>query len=265
MKDDVTMPVHPSGTLPDAKKQTERGVAYALLIVALWISTLIVSLVPEYLLSAWSIAALLGIMAVRTFLSTGLFIVAHDAIHGTVAPRLPRLNDAIGRLAAFIYAFFPFRKLASHHWAHHARPGTEHDPDFHRSGCPQFFKWYTSFIFTYADWRQLLGFALVYNLLAHVGGVAQYKLWLVWIAPAMLSTVQLFYFGTYLPHRLGSAEFRDRHRARSSAYPTWLSLVTCYHFGLHLEHHRRPEVPWWLLPSVRMDHGTREPIETESR
>lgn len=253
MTNETTTAGHSDAKLPAVRTQALQGVAYASVIFIAWTVTLVVGFAPEYAFTAWSAAALLGVIALRTFLSTGLFIVAHDAIHGTIAPGRPRLNGAIGRMAAFIYAFFPFRKLAGHHRSHHAHPGTDHDPDFHRSGHPQFFKWYVSFITRYADWRQFVGFALVYNLLAHVFGFAEYKIWLVWIVPTLLSTLQLFYFGTYLPHRAKGAAFCDQHRARSSTYPRWVSFLTCYHFGYHLEHHRHPEVPWWLLPRAQWD------------
>ncbi|HYD98464.1 MAG TPA: fatty acid desaturase, partial [Alphaproteobacteria bacterium] len=34
-----------------------------------------------------------------------------------------------------------------------------------------------------------------------------------------------------------------------------VSLLTCYHFGHHHEHHLRPDVPWWRLPSLRPRSG----------
>jgi hypothetical protein len=42
----------------------------------------------------WVVLAILG----RTFIQTGLFIVAHDAIHGLVFPIDLRLNHSIGIL-----------------------------------------------------------------------------------------------------------------------------------------------------------------------
>ena len=66
-----------------------------------------------------------------------------------------------------------------------------------------------------------------------------------WALPALLSALQLFYFGTYQPHRSDAAPFEDNHRARTVERPVWLSFLTCYHFGYHLEHHRYPWVPWW--------------------
>jgi len=74
---------------------------------------------------------------------------------------------------------------------------------------------------------------------------------LFWAVPAILSAVQLFYFGTYRPHRIEVGNFADEHRARSTQWGPVYSFLTCYHFGYHLEHHRYPWVPWWGLPSIR--------------
>ena len=53
-----------------------------------------------------------------------------------------------------------------------------------------------------------------------------------WVAPSFLSSFQLFYFGTYLPHRSADDHSSakphvDKHRSRSNELPTWLSLLTC--------------------------------------
>jgi len=53
----------------------------------------------------------------RTFIQTGLFIVAHDAIHGVVLPSNRRLNDGIGQLVLTLYALLPYEKLAFNHSA----------------------------------------------------------------------------------------------------------------------------------------------------
>jgi hypothetical protein len=44
------------------------------------------------------------------------------------------------------------------------------------------------------------------------------NLLLFWALPSILSSLQLFYFGTYLPHRHEEAEFADEHRARSNDF-----------------------------------------------
>lgn len=61
-----------------------------------------------------------------------------------------------------------------------------------------------------------------------------------WALPAILSAVQLFYFGTYLPYRHEAAPFVDGHRARGSGLAWLLLLLTCFHFGHHHTHHAKP-------------------------
>ena len=91
-----------------------------------------------------------------------------------------------------------------------------------------------------------------YHSLVHVVGVAPLSLITMWIIPQVLSSVQLFYFGTYLPHRPGLPfEGEGLYKTRSNSYATWLSLLTCYHFGYHYAHHRAPWYPWWRLPRYR--------------
>ena len=73
-----------------------------------------------------------------------------------------------------------------------------------------------------------------------------------WSVPSILASIQLFVFGTWLPHREEGPAFTDRHRARSSAMSVPVSLLTCFHFGgFHHEHHLHPSVPWWALPGTR--------------
>ncbi len=70
-----------------------------------------------------------------------------------------------------------------------------------------------------------------------------------WALPAILSSIQLFYFGTYRPHHLNARPFADHHRARSDEFSLLTSLLACFHFGYHLEHHEMPWIPWWKLPA----------------
>ncbi|MEL6543217.1 MAG: fatty acid desaturase [Myxococcota bacterium] len=226
------------------------GVVLGLGIIVAWFAGVTLGLSapihgPESLI--W----VLPLAAVQTFLSTGLFITAHDAMHGTVAPRHRVLNDAIGTLSVTLYALFSFSKLRHHHGFHHGHPGdSEQDPDFHDGNHPGFIRWYLRFMFRYLTIAQVLGMALVFNLLNHGWGIPVANLLLLWVLPSLLSTFQLFYFGTYLPHRAPNDD-ADPHHAQSSSFPVWLSLLTCYHFGYHREHHEHPAVPWWQLPAIR--------------
>lgn len=225
-----------------------RGTGIALCIIAAWLGGLVVLLGSD--LPARAPWLVVPAILVQTFLATGLFITAHDAMHGTVAPGAPALNNAIGTTAVLLYALFSYRKLREKHHAHHRHPARENDPDFHDGTHAGPVAWYLHFMREYLSWWQIAGMALVFNLLHHVAGVPVVSLLLFWVLPSVFSTVQLFYFGTYLPHRQPAGGYRNRHHAESNAYPVWLSFLTCYHFGYHREHHEHPAVPWWRLPAI---------------
>jgi beta-carotene ketolase (CrtW type) len=94
---------------------------------------------------------------------------------------------------------------------------------------------------------QVLLMAVTYNIL---------KLWfpwenlvVFWMIPAVLSTFQLFYFGTYLPHR--GEHINPPLNARSQSLNHVKAFLSCYFFGYHLEHHAYPYLPWWQLPKAR--------------
>lgn len=222
-----------------------KGLLSAILIIGLWATSLIFFLHSEF-----SLFLLWGV-PLQTMLFTGLFITAHDAMHGTVFPPNRKLNDAIGTLSVWLYALFSFRKLLERHKEHHAHPGDVEDPDFHDGEHDGFWRWYMRFVLHYVTWHQLVGMAITFNILEHVVGVSMLNLLIFWVLPSVLSTLQLFYFGTYLPHR-GHPD--NPHHARSNAYSTFWSFLTCYHFGYHLEHHEHPWAPWWHLPKVYKAH-----------
>jgi beta-carotene ketolase (CrtW type) len=196
---------------------------------------------------AVALGALLGL----TWLSVGLFIIAHDAMHGALAPGRPRLNAAIGQLALLLYAGFSWRRLIVKHMAHHRHPGTEDDPDFGH-GQRGVARWYVDFVRTYLGRREILvlaGTTIVYGMLLG----ARWPYVAFWVVPSILASIQLFVFGTFLPHR-EEGDFPDRHNARSVRMSVPLSLLTCFHFGgYHREHHLDPSVPWWRLPASRRE------------
>jgi beta-carotene/zeaxanthin 4-ketolase len=227
------------------------GVLVASAIVVLWVFSLGLLLLvdigqPNVL---WVLPALLG----RTYIQTGLFILAHDAIHGVAIPSDRRLNHGIGRLAVTLYALLSYEKLALNHWKHHRYPGQAKDPDFHDGTHRNFFLWYWRFMDGYMNGKEMtvMLFKIVAIVLVASFGlhIALANLALFWFLPIVLSSVQLFFFGTYLPHRSEAAG--GDHHAVSSNYPFVLSLLTCYHFGYHWEHHEYPNLPWYNLPSAR--------------
>lgn len=196
-------------------------------------------------------------IALQTWLSVGLFIVAHDAMHGSLAPRWPRLARAIGALCVALYAGFSYERLRGAHRRHHEAPGTAADPDFHAEQPHSFWPWLLRFFRGYFKLRQ---FAWLTAVLATylVLGARPLNLALFWGLPAVLSALQLFVVGTWLPHRHRireghdpAGDFMDEGRARSLDVGWLPSLLACFHFGLHREHHAHPHVPWWRLPALR--------------
>ncbi len=235
---------------PNLKAKAFTGLLVAAIVVMLWISSLV-------FLSSLDIAqlAIIGIVPAvlgRTFIQTGLFIVAHDAIHGVVVPSNRRFNHWVGQAALTLYALLPYQKLSLNHWQHHRQPGQSDDPDFHDGIHRHAFAWYLKFMRGYLDGQQrvvlLFGMSLIFFTL-HLGfHVAILNLFLFWVLPIVLSSMQLFFFGTYLPHRSGDGR---SHHAMSSNYSLVWSFLSCYHFGYHWEHHEYPSLPWYRLPSVR--------------
>lgn len=181
--------------------------------------------------------------------------MAHDAIHGTLAPGRPGLNRAVGQVCVALYAGFDFDTLAREHRAHHRHPGTARDPDFDPDHPNAFWPWYLRFFRHYFGWRQFAALAGASVALAMLLGPRAPLMLPFWALPAILSSAQLFYFGTYLPHRHEAAPFADAHRARSAGFSWPVSLLTCFHFGHHHAHHAMPWVPWWRLPRAQHQTG----------
>lgn len=207
-------------------------------------------------LSGWSIVAAVVLVPVLCWLNVGLFIVAHDCMHGSLAPGRPAVNRWVGRVALALYAGFWFDRFLAKHHAHHRHAGTADDPDFAENHPTRFWPWYLNFFREYFGLRELAVLFAIFWTYLLVLGAPPVNMLLFWGVPSILSSLQLFAFGTYLPHRHegeapGAARFEDRHRARSNDYPGWLSLLTCFHFGYHHEHHRAPQLPWWKLPAER--------------
>jgi beta-carotene ketolase (CrtW type) len=190
------------------------------------------------------------LVLLQAWLSTGLFIVAHDCMHGSLAPRRPMLNTVIGTLCLGAYAGLSYRPLHPKHHAHHAAPGTESDPDFHAAAPRKALPWFVSFFrgyYTHGQILRITAAAIVYMLL----GASLINIVVFWAVPALFALTQLFLFGTYLPHRHDDTPFADTHNARSNTLSPLASLATCFHFGAyHHEHHLSPQTPWWQLPQV---------------
>jgi beta-carotene ketolase (CrtW type) len=233
-----------------AARQTTVGLLLAGLIAASWAALHVYALFFHRLDASGLATAPLLVLAI-CWLNVGLFIVAHDCMHGSLAPGRPAVNRWTGRIALALYAGFSFDRLLPKHFDHHRHAGTERDPDFSLSHPRHFWPWYWAFFRQYFGLRELAVLTALVLLYVLVLGAPYPNLLLFWALPAILSSLQLFLFGTYLPHRHSEQEFPDRHRARSNDFGWLASLITCFHFGYHHEHHRAPHQPWWRLPSER--------------
>jgi beta-carotene/zeaxanthin 4-ketolase len=224
------------------------GLGLAILILGCW-AGLHIYAVAFFEINSVTAPLVPILFALLCWLSVGMFIVAHDAMHGSLIPGWPRLSGFIGGLMLFVYAGFGWRKMRDAHMDHHKYSGTTRDPDFDADHPTAFWPWYFTFLKRYfgivpiiyvfaVTWTYMLLFKFdPVNVVILYGG------------PAIVSSFQLFYFGTYRPHRHETdGHFPDRHNARTAPYGVMVSLLTCFHFGYHHEHHLSPYVPWWGLP-----------------
>lgn len=224
------------------------GLIIAIFIISLWA----IGLVFLLSINLAETPAWLILLAIpwQGFLYTGLFITAHDAMHGSVLPQNPKVNTLVGKIAVLAYGLFSYRELLQKHWQHHKHPASELDPDFHNDINTHPIAWYFHFMKGYWSWPQFIGFSLIYYLTQSCLGVSGINLILFWAIPALLSSVQLFYFGTYLTHKEPAGGYTNHHRTKTNPLPLAWSFLTCYHFGYHEEHHEYPGVPWWQLPAI---------------
>ena len=213
------------------------GVVIAFLIISAWASLLGFSLHFNIdFASPWPYILLL----LQTHLYTGLFITAHDAMHGVVSSN-KTLNKTIGIICALLFAYNWYPRLYPRHHRHHKFVATAQDPDYHGGN---FWLWYFSFLKQYITWPQMLAMAITFNLLKFYFPLENVVMY--WMLPAILATFQLFYFGTYQPHK-GEHEAENRHKSTTLNRNHFWAFISCYFFGYHFEHHDKPFLPWWQL------------------
>lgn len=219
-----------------------RGLWAAFVVIVCWFVSLI------FLLNFsidFSNPAVYLLVLLQTHLYTGIFITSHDSIHGVVSSN-KKVNHWIGFFCASLFAFNNFKVLSTNHHLHHRHSATPNDPDFH-NGNPHFLAWYYAFLKEYISWQQIVLMAVSYNILKLFFNWE--NLVIFWMLPAVLSTFQLFYFGTYSPHK--GEHHNPPYNAKSQPLNHLKAFLTCYFFGYHYEHHAYPYLPWWALPMAR--------------
>ena len=238
-------------------ERQQRGLQWAALIGLAWLLSLLASLILP--LDQTHPLLIMAMVLLRGFLQTGLFIVAHDAMHGSLSAGNPGLNQRIGRWCLLAYAGLSFAICKANHQRHHYAPATAHDPDFCQPGRPSMAGWYLRFLSNYVRTRQLVRLALGWTLLFAIATQTTTHplatIALFCVSPLVLSSWQLFLFGTYLPHRNTNPLFGEK--PRSLGFSPLLSFASCYHFGYHREHHDHPSAPWFRLPELRAAHRRR--------
>lgn len=217
------------------------GLLFALLVMLLWSGHLLwmFLFLPVNPSGIW----LWIHLVVQAYLFTGLFITAHDAMHGTVSPNR-RVNDFLGMVVTLLYAGMWYPRMKKNHYQHHLYPATAVDPDYH-TGNQNFFVWWFHFMKRYITWVQLGIMAVVFN----IGLIffSEVQLIVLWIVPSILSIFQLFYFGTYRVHRLPHTSEMEPFKSRTQGRNHLWAMLSCYFFGYHYEHHLSPRTPWWQL------------------
>lgn len=220
------------------------GIAIASTVICAWLAHL------WYILEYAAVGVLSPMMychiGLQGYLSTGLFITAHDAMHGTVM-RSNRANRIVGTIACFLFAGMSFRRLQKNHWAHHLHPAEHADPDYYPTN--NFFVWFAVFMVRYTTVSQLIIMACMFNIF--LVRYNEIQVWLFWALPSLLGALQLFYFGTYRPHRAPHTHEMGKHKARTLKKNHLWALLSCYFFGYHLEHHNSPSTPWWQLYRIK--------------
>ena len=160
------------------------------------------------------------------------------AMHHTVSKNT-KVNNIIGTIATGLFAFNYYPRLLKKHHEHHRFVATDKDPDFHHGN---FWVWYFNFAKNYITVIQIVLMAITYNILKLIFPIENVIFY--WMIPSVVATFQLFYFGTYLPHRHAPD---NKHHSRSQSKNHVWAFISCYFFGYHYEHHDSPNTPWWKL------------------
>ncbi|MGB5899237.1 MAG: fatty acid desaturase, partial [Geitlerinemataceae cyanobacterium] len=143
------------------------GISSAAIVFGVWGSSLIWLFRVDF--STVPLGLVAVIFVLRMFMHTGLFITAHDAMHGSAYPSNPKLNHAIGAIASMAYALLPYNVLRENHMMHHSNPGREGDPDYCQKHQNNPVLWYINFMIEYMkfkhSWVQMVAMTALFHSL----------------------------------------------------------------------------------------------------
>lgn len=177
---------------------------------------------------------------------TGLFILAHEAIHGTLLPEFPRLGHVLGRVFASVYALVDYDLLRANHARHHRHVGTTDDPDYDAEG--RILVHAARFMRRYLRWYSIPVLALA----GHALGQRGFSLAMIgaYVAPVLLSTAIVFTVGIHLVHHpvlVAKYAPNDDQRAVCIDFGRVGSMLLILNFNTHWLHHAQPRLSWWEL------------------
>lgn len=272
---------------PDPNGAREaRPVLHTRTIVAILLELGVCALVLVFTLShwhAWSVALAMVVIATRQH---ALFILYHDAVHVNVA-RDRRLNDLITNLLIGVPQLVPVEVYRRLHLAHHARLGTEADPerillyrdqpwDYRPLGLWALTRQLAGDLFMVNNLRTLKHFSrelrdphsvlalpplrmfpelwvivALFTGLAVAGLVVDAEIFarfaLLWFVPLVTLTQAIQKVRSFVEHAP-----MDAPKLTYSWRPGWFGrfVLWPYHINYHREHHVHPRVPWYRLPQT---------------
>ena len=226
-------------------KHRDSGLIFAVTIMTLWACMLYHCLFRHKL----NFLTTPFLVLIQIYLYTGLFITAHDSIHGTVCSNAT-INYWVGKICLLSFAGFDYDFIREEHWKHHSHAGLEgEDPDFHH-GKPQFLLWIFQFMVNYTKISQVCRLVIIVTILQYYGAPLSH-LYVFMTGAGLTSALILFYYGTYVPHKPDDhAQDLNRpegFRTLGESDNRLTSFLKCYNFGCHSEHHANPRIPWWAL------------------
>jgi len=100
-----------ANTIPKTPPTRYMGLVLAALVSSLWVGIHLYSIFFHTLSAPlWQT---LSLIALHCWLYVGLFIIAHDTIHGSLWPGKPKANEMIGTIIMFVYAGFDWKIMSN--------------------------------------------------------------------------------------------------------------------------------------------------------